>query len=56
MGEMGLSFCFFILTIDNIILACIALHTNAEIEAIQLELRINALLELLDSPTFFLSK
>jgi hypothetical protein len=40
------------LTIDRIIPFCIALHTNAEIEAKQLELRINTPLELLTSPTF----
>ena len=39
------------LTIDKIILVCVALHTNAEIEAKQLELRINTPLELLTSPT-----
>ena len=45
---------FFMLTIVKIILACIALHTNAEIEAKQLELRIDTLLELLFSLFKFL--
>ena len=58
MGEMGLSHNiferFFMLTIVKIILACIALHTNAEIEAKQLELKIDTLLELLFSLFKFL--